>query len=289
MEWIILTLVSAFFFSLHDIFRKKLLKIEHSLELLSVTFLTIFIIQLFLLPIINLSVDPLNLFLIIIRSISTAFALLFITKSLKHMEISSVAPISNLTPLFLVFISFIIGFETISYLQLLGIFLIILGSYFLQIHSHYLNPIKHLNLLKDKYIVYAILSAFLLAISAIISKFVLQTIEVMTYLFYSYLFMTIFFITTTFIIYDGIKDIKLGYSQGSFYVVLIALLFFFTEWSYFLAMAIPTALVSLIIPLKRVSTLFSVFLGGSLFKDHYILHKTLSSLVILFGVFLIVL
>jgi bacterial/archaeal transporter family protein len=288
LDWILLSILSALFLSFHDVFRKKILKKEHSLELLSVTFITILIIQSSLIPYYSLNISLENLLFTFLRSISMALSLVLFTKALKHMEISLVAPLNNLTPLFLIFFSSIFLFEKITFFQILGISLIVLGSYFLQVHSNYLNPIKHLKLLKNKYIIYAILSSFFLAISAVISKHILKTTNVMTYLFYSYLFITIFFVFATFIVYKGFKDIKNGFSKGLYIIPVIALLFLFSDWAYFVALAMPTVLVSLVIPIRRLSTLFSVLFGGSLFKEHYFVHKIVSSLVILLGVFFVV-
>jgi bacterial/archaeal transporter family protein len=287
LDWILLSIISALFFSFHDILRKKILNKEHSLELLSVTFITIFIIQLALIPFYSLKISLIDLFFTFTRSILTALAFLFITRSLKHMEISSIAPLNNLTPLFLLVLSYFILYEKITLFQFIGITLIIFGTYLLQIHNHFLNPLKHLKLLNNKYILYAIFSAFLLALSAIISKHVLKTTEVMTYLFYSYLFIALFFVISSIIFYKGINDFKHGFSKGTYIIPVIALFFVFSDWAYFVALAMPTVLVSLVIPIKRLSTLFSILLGGSLFKEKFILHKVLSSLVIIVGVFFI--
>jgi bacterial/archaeal transporter family protein len=288
LDWVFLSILSAFFLSFYDLFKKKMLQKEHSLELLSVTFITIFIIQSALIPYYSLDISLNSLLFTFFRSILTALALILFTKALKHMEISSIAPLSNLTPKFLIILSSIFLLEKISFFQILGISLIVLGSYFLQVHANYLSPLKHLKLLKNKYIIYAILSSFCLAISAVISKHVLKTLDVMTYLFYSYLFIAIFFVSATFIFYKGVKDLKNGFFKGSYIIPVIALLFIFSDWAYFVALAMPTVLVSLVIPIRRLSTLFSVLFGGALFKEHYFVHKIVSSLVILLGVFFVV-
>ena len=55
-----------------------------------------------------------------------------------------------------------------------------------------------------------------------------------------------------------------------------------------LAIAIPTALVSLIIPLRRTSTLFSAIFGGLLFHEKHIKQKSFATFGMLIGIVLIV-
>jgi uncharacterized membrane protein len=54
-------------------------------------------------------------------------------------------------------------------------------------------------------------------------------------------------------------------------------------------MAVPGAMIALIIPIRRLSTLFSVIVGGRMFHDHYLFHKIISTFIILAGTVLVIL
>jgi len=64
---------------------------------------------------------------------------------------------------------------------------------------------------------------------------------------------------------------------------------FFTvlaDITYFYALSLT--LVSLVLPIKRISTLFDTIIGGELFKEKHLLHKGLACLIMLLGIYLIV-
>ena len=67
--------------------------------------------------------------------------------------------------------------------------------------------------------------------------------------------------------------------------VFMILATFFVLW----AISLPTALVSLVVPLKRVSTLFSSVFGGILFHERHLFRKMVATFGMIGGILLIVL
>lgn len=288
MDWFWIVLVSAFLVSVNELITKKILKKEHTTELLAITFTSTSVLLIFLSPWLNLSINPTEFMIVFVRSIIVASSILLFTKAMKHMEISSVAPLKNLTPFFLIFLSFVFLGEIITFVQVIGIFLIIFGAYFLQIHNHFLDFFKHIREFNNKYFFYALSGSALFSISAILSKIVLKTISPQAYLFYSSIIIALYFNLIIFINYNGFKDFKKGYHKTGWWAVPLSLSLILADYSYFYALSLPNALVSLVLPIRRVSALITTIIGGRLFHDHYLFHKITSAFVILIGAVLII-
>ncbi len=288
MEWFILVLMSAVLISAYEIISKKVLKREHSTELLCATFIIAVVLQSFFIPWMNLQVTLSQLFLITMRAMLVATALLLFTRSMKHMEISSFAPMKNLAPVFLLFLSVIFLGEKANLIQILGIFLIIFGAYFLQIHDHYLDFFRHLKNFNNKYIYYAVVGAALFGVAAVISKIAVADIPPPTYIYFSNIIMALYFIITIYIHYDGWHDIKFGFKKTGWWVFPIAITFLLADLTYFTAVAMPAAMISLILPIRRMAALFTTIAGGRMFHDHYLFHKIASAVVMVFGAALII-
>jgi len=288
MEWFVWVLISAIILSLYEVVRKKILKKEHSLELLAVTYITVSILQLFLIPWVDFQVPFFTLFIILVRSIIVAVSILFLTKALHHLEISSVTPLKNLTPLFLLFLSAIFLNEKVGPLQIIGIFLIVTGSYLLQIHDHYLDFFRHIKDFKNKYMYYALGGAGLLSIAAMLTKTVLTTVQPVTYMFYSNIFIAVYFAISLFVQYDGFTDIKLGYMQGKWWILLLAVFLIGMDMTYYTAIAMPAVMISLVVPVRRLSTLISSLIGGRMFHDHFLFHKIMSAIILIIGASLVI-
>ena len=237
----------------------------------------------------DLSVSLSQLFLISVRSFLVASGLLLFTRAMKHMEISVVSPMKSLTPFFLLFLSVFFLGESVSFIQIIGIFLIVSGSYFLQIHSHYLDLFRHFKKdFNNKYLFYALAGSAIFAISAMISKIAIVGMQPTTYMYYSYIFMAIFFTATIYFHYDGWTDIKYGFKKTSLWVFPIAATLLLADWTYFYALSLPIVMVALILPIRRLSALFSTIVGGNMFHDHFLFHKIASAVIIVIGATLII-
>ena len=53
------------------------------------------------------------------------------------------------------------------------------------------------------------------------------------------------------------------------------------------AISIPTVVVSLVMPVKRISNLFTVILGGNIFNEKNLIMKSAACIVMLAGLFVI--
>lgn len=294
--WLILTILSAVFYAAADILSKKLLTRKvSSIQMIFEEFILLFLL---LLIFFYKKIDFYSLIqiwdLYLLKVLMIFGFRYFYYKLLKSYEISLVAPLLNLSPVFLIIFASIFLAETISGIQLLGIFIIILATYFLEMNLHVSQTKKehkvHFNKLKNmnwKMIGIVFLMLILISICAMADKLILNEVNV-----FSNLFFTAFLIILGISIYD-LKEKSLFQSieimKKEPQILFVSLLHNLSSFFIVTAIALPTAMVSLIVPIKRTSTLFSSLFGGVLFHEKHLLKKLLAIAGMLIGIILIAL
>lgn len=287
--WYLIVLLSAVFLTVSNLFKKKTLKYEHSEEfvVLYKTFQAV-IVLFVLLPFIDFNISLWILLFIYGLSLVISLADFYIIKGYRHEDISVVSPLTNLTPLFLLIFAFVFLREKVSLMQLLGILLLISGTYILEVHKHLFDfKIYFKKLKRSKYVAYVLFAAFLYAIINIGKKYILNFITPLNAVAILAIFVAInFIILSVFRFNHNIIQLKTSLKKYGYFIVLGALFTVLSDISFFYALSF--AFVSLVLPIKRISTLFDTIIGGELFKEKYILHKAFACLIMLIGVYLIV-
>lgn len=233
--------------------------------------------------------------LYLLKSIAIGGSALMYFRLLKKYDISNVAPLINLSPIFLlVFSSFILS-ENITSIQLFGILVVIISTYFLEItmiHHGKKEPHKHhfIWLKKKNFMFFSVsfVTLVFFSLAAIFDKLIFnEGVNV-----YTNMFFTSILILFVLIVYY----IKENYIAHAFDCIakepetlLIAIFSIISNFLILFAIAIPSAMVSLVIPLRRTSTIFSSIFGGLLFHEKHLPKKVISTFGMLFGVLLIVL
>jgi len=286
--WLYFALLSATIFGFQSLISKKILQKEHSVEYLSLLYTFGFIVQLPFLNSIS-RVGVRELFSILIRTIFMAISMIYYIKSLKHMKISAIAPLANVVPLFSLLLGILFLDESLAFVQIAGVFTIIIGSYILTTQGHIKNWHKPLNdLIRSKYFHYGLLYAFFRALTFLISKMIINSgLDSNTIMFYHYLFSASIFMMVTFFVYNGIEDIKEGLKLGGGTIFIIAVLGLLGSFCTLLAMEDPTSKISLIVPITQLSSLISVFVGSIIFHEDHKASSIISTVLMIFGVFLI--
>jgi bacterial/archaeal transporter family protein len=288
MEWLILVLISAVFLASRTILTKKILLKNDTLPLLFFVSLISTVVMIFFYKSISLDLTLVVYSLILLKSLVIAVAWFCIYQAYKNLDISTVSPLRNLSPIFLIVLSLIFLGEKASLINYVRIFILIISAYMLETKS-FSNLLEPFKFFKTKYFLLIIISMIGNSISAILDKIILKSMNHHSLMFLFYLFLTIIY----FIFIASRKNIKsLKLFSGVKNIILIlaisasALL---ADFSYFMAVTIPGTLIILIIPLRRISTFISTLLGGRLFHEKNLLHKSIICLVMVFAVFLITL
>lgn len=288
MLWIILTLGCALFASLSAITQKKVLQKQHAMEFITVFAILNSVLSLFLLPFVNFSFPLYYLIVIYIISWVGTIPLLLFAKALRHTEISKTSPILNIEPVILAVLAFFLLSEKLALTNYLGIALIMFASNFLGEEKYYMHPIKHLRHFRhSKYSLFAFGAVIAYAVCAILDKTVLNMgVSPVTYIFLIHCFQAVNYLILLTIFHDGFKGVTHGVKTAGKWILLVAVL---TTTARVLQMhAVSIAMVSLVIPIKRLSTLFSVVIGGRLFKEKRIMQKSIACLVMILGAILVI-
>lgn len=288
MMWILLTIGSALLYSLAAVTEKKVLFKEHALQFLVTLSFTASVIMLLFLPKINFSLSYLEFLMLYTKSILLALASVLIFKTYRHMEISAVEPLKNLSPLFLAIIAYFIIGEKISFLNFIGIFILIIGAYIIQVDHSWTHVIKNLSVFKNRHIDKLIIALVLLSFCAILDKTLIKTVDVFTVMFFT---RWMIFINTFLVFsykYNGYHGVWHSIQRNHFWIVLVVILQLSSSFLFFKAIAIPGVMISLVIPIKRLSTLFTTIIGGEIFHDHGLKTRIIGCVIAILGVILVV-
>ena len=284
MFWFIFAGFTALFESLTDVVSKKNLKLGDEYI---ISFLIRFITFLFLLPLLIFMGIPdigpnFGMALIIGGSLNVITTLLYM-KALKYSELSISVPMLAFTPMFLLITSPIILGEFPSLLGLIGIFLIITGSYVLNIRQWkegYLEPFKCL--LREKGPKMMLLVAFIWSITANFDKVGLINSSPIFWIVVINLFIAVF--TFPLMLRNYQKNVELfNVRKGN--LILMGLLSALT--SIFQMYAISLTLVPYVIAVKRTSAVLGVLWGKLIFKEKEIREKLIGATIMVIGVFII--
>jgi len=288
MEWYIYALISAVAMGLSTILCKKALFDIHVMEFRT-TFKTLQLIPLmFLLPFVNFDILAWQYLYIFLIAFIAVVAGLFWTKAVKHSEISSVSPLQNISPFFLVIMSFIFLKEVLTIQQIIGIAIMIIGTYVLEV-DHQISDLKGpiIKIIKTKTIHFVFIGLVLYSLTAIGDKYMVSNIDRFTYMFLIWLFMAIIYNLFSLIFHKGFKDVAYCIKTSGGTILIAGTLSFISALAYF--QALTMAMVSLVIPVKRLSTLFTTIIGGELFHDHGLKIKVFACVIIILGSLLVIL
>ncbi|MBS3144558.1 hypothetical protein J4208_03150, partial [Candidatus Woesearchaeota archaeon] len=107
--------------------------------------------------------------------------------------------------------------------------------------------------------------------------------------FYTFFLASLHMIILQFVKYNGIYDIIKVVRADWFLLLLIVATTIISDYLHLLAIAMPLTLLSLAIPLRRLSTLFVTVIGGELFHENNLLKKTLACIIMLLGTYFLLL
>jgi len=291
--WALLTLASALFFALRDVYRKKVLFKASELEFfVAAGLLELFFVPLFL-PKLELGglAAPETLLLLVARSAIATASAFFIVQAYKNLDASKVAPMQPLSPLLLLFLAIIFLGEQPQAKHVLGICLVIAGAYLLEYRERRwksrLDPLKEVwrNPWSRKVLYSLVLWSFL----AIIDKTLLKQINSET-----------FYVLTTAInvsvfvgywLARGKDPLKTAKDVAAAAGAPLFLAVFFNaaqNLAVFAALALPETMVSVLIPLRRLSAVFTVLLSGKILKEENIASRAAAAVVMVIGSYFLV-
>ena len=211
-------------------------------------------------------------------------AIFLLMKSLQESDLSISIPLLSFTPIFLLFVSYALLGEFPTNLGLIGILIVVFGSYILHISSikrGYIEPFK--SIFKNKGI-YMIIAAFLFSITASLAKKGIQLSNPAYFMFIHYLFASIILMI---LFFNRIKHNKKILKQNFKYILIIGISVASSE--LLAGAALNSAIVPYVISLKRSNIIFSVILGFFLFKEKNFKEAIIGAIIMFIGAVLITL
>ena len=286
MYWIILGLLAALSQTSRAAFSKSVLKNTNEYVVAYVTRLLSALIALPILFFIEIPELNLHYWLALIGAgIFLSIASIYYMKAIKLTDISLILPLISFVPLIVVLISpFTIG-EIPSIFGLVGILLIIIGSYILNIKDRthgYLGPLKKLLTNKGTSLMFVVTLVW--ALNSIMDKIGSSNSSVLFWVVTVNIVIVI--ILTPITIFKLGKDFKK--IPSSFKKILPISISNSAEIITYM-FAIQITLVSYVISIKRLSIFFGILIGYFIFKEKNIKPKLAGAFVMIIGVLLITL
>lgn len=217
--------------------------------------------------------------------ILNVFATILYMRAISNGDISSVMPMLSFTPLFLLGLGPLVLGEFPHTLGLIGILLIVIGSYMLNLgprQKNILAPFKML--LENKGTRYMLIVAVIYAFTANFDKISIQNSSVLQHA--GFMNILIFISLTLITVYQK-KLNKENLSSGGKNLLYVSL---FTTGSYLFHMtALSLTLAAYVVAMKRLSIVISVILGGFMLKEPNLKARLPAAVIMFAGVILIVL
>lgn len=286
MLWLILSLFAALFESLKDVFSKKSLKLGNADEYAVSFSLSFFSVLVLLIILAFTGIPSLGKqfwAVLLVTAPLEVVALILFMKAIKSSDLSVTLPMITFTPIFLLISSPIMLGEYPSAAGIIGILLIVAGSYVLNIKSAkhgLLQPFKAL--LKQKGPRLMLLVAFIWNFTANLVKIGMNK---STPVFWALADMAAVSIII-FLIMAAFRKKSISQfraNAGSLMPVGIFMGLMFACQMFAMSMAI----VPYVIAVKRASAILGVFWGALIFRERNIRERLLGASIMVAGVVII--
>jgi bacterial/archaeal transporter family protein len=278
--WFWLTLISGIVFGFYDIYKKKAMEKSALLNVLFLHSFFCFVIVAFTFP--NaFTVSYQSLGLILLKSLFIFFSWILGFLALRNMAISIFTPLATLTPVFSIILGFLVLQERMSWLQWIGILIILAAFYFIGKADAKDTKASF----KNKDFLYVVASCFLAALNALTDKITLKTTTPGQMQFWFYLFLSFCYLGAFF--YQRSKNRDCYITKFNWEILWISLFLVVSDWLYFTALKDPHGQISIILPLRRVSVLVSTIYGGIIFKEKNLKVKFAYLCLVIIGIVIV--
>ena len=285
MIWAFLSIFAGLFDAISFSFMKRINNLDQHVKQMFINLMALIFIPIGFL-FYSIPKTGQNFYLItLITTIIFLIAQFLMLKSLQISSMSMSVPMLSFTPVFLLLMSYIFLNEFPTFLGIIGIFVIVVGSYILNISSvkhGYLEPLK--SMFRNKGVFYMLVVAFLFSFTANLAKIGINLSNPAYYMLISYLFSSI--ILAALFLKKAVKN-KKQIKNNFKYLVAIGVATALSEIT--IAVALKNAIVPYVISLKRTSVLFSVIIGFLFFREKNFKHAITGALIMFAGAALIML
>lgn len=285
--WVVYALLSAFFLATSDALTKKVVRDED--EYLVSWFRLFFTLPVLIPLFLFITFPPLDsrFFLSFIAAIPLEIITVFLyVEAIKTSPLNLTLPFLSLTPFFLTVIAYIIAKEKVSSEGLIGIILIVLGGYTLNLEktrSSLIEPFKAI--LKEKGSALMLIVAFIYSFTSSLGKVAIEHSSPLFFGITYFLVLTI--LSAPFGLWMGRKNLKDFITKRTYWKLLIPG-FFYALMIIFHMLAMDLTKVAYMISVKRLSLIIGVIYGYILFKEEKFRQRLIGATIMLIGFVILV-
>lgn len=282
--WFVFSFISAFLEAIKDVFSKK--SLQNTDEYIAAISIRIFAIPVFVVALFYYGIPEIKSgfwWAVLVSAIANTLATILFMRAVKLSDLSLSVPLIAFTPMFMVLTSPVMIGESYGLIGILGIMLIVLGAYFLNMQKMsdgVFAPFKAL--VKEKGPRLMLILAVIWSITSNIDKIGLENSSPVFWSLAVNLLMVVFMLP---IVYYYSDSPMAQFSKN--FRPLAGIGFFNGVSSVFHMLAIQLAPVAFVISIKRVSGLFGVLFGYFFFKEKNIRNRILGAVIMILGVIVI--
>ena len=297
--WVYLGIASALLLGLYEVERKHAVNGNPILPVLwgSTAFGAMLVLPVIVLSFvwpgplqsIGLYVRPLPLDvhgMLILKTLLVSLSWILEIIALKHLPISIFAPIRASSPFWTLLGAVLIFHEQPTGLQWLGLAVILLSYYAFTL----LGVREGIHFHRNKWIYSVVAGTLVGSACGLYDKYLIQhvglrSIEMLSW-FFVYMFILYSIMMVVFRLRQGSNAVKFEWRWS---VPLIGISLVFSDYLYFSALQFSGALISLLIAIRRLSTVVSFLVGGLMFREMNKRLKLVALGGVLIGIFIIIL
>jgi drug/metabolite transporter (DMT)-like permease len=289
MHWLVLILLSAVFLSFYTPLMKRTLEHEKNTQILAFYPIVIAVIMALIAEIDYGIVATMMGWLIFLKAAVLAITIYATTLALKRLPVSIYSPLRNISPIFLLLLSWLLLGETVSLINFVGLIVIIAAALLLDLDVRKKGQLQHIKkFFKNRTIFLLFIASFIVSFSPIFDRILMRNTTPESVLFWyaimlSSIFWVVHIITERNLPHRGLTLKEYGW------ISLIAITILVSDLLYFNAVRAPATLIVVIIGVRRLSNLFATLMGGKLFHEDHLLYKGSMCLLMILGTVLLVL
>ncbi len=224
--------------------------------------------------------------ILLLKTLLGALAFWCVMISIKNFQLGSVLPLLVFTPALVALTAFLFLQETLSPTEIIGMALMLLGIYVIEIkEKNLLLPLKELFLKsKSRFVIYALL---LFTISSVLDKLLISKYRIapIDFILLQQLF-AFFFFGIFFLSFSERKNFKPLADVNLFRLILLISVFTLL-YRFLYIYSLKTGTVALALTVKRTSVLFAVIASRKIFNEGNTLRKAVATVLLLIGGYLV--
>jgi len=209
----------------------------------------------------------------------------FVSKSYELGDISSMYPLTVLSPLFIPLWAFLLLSETISWMSGFGVFVAVIGAVIVKLNKFNRNEIAKMFKISSDYKAarFALAASLMYSFGSTLDKLKIGSFDI-----YAYVFLLLGFMAINMVFYlIFIEKQKIQFGKGKALAnIIIGGVVVFLSFAFF-RFALRDVMVSIAVPLRQMSVVFAILLGVFVLKEKITAGKMAGVAIILCGLLLI--